>query len=70
MNNENVIVNYVIQTLILENNLRIRYIYIYIPFDKNTLLKLWKTYLENMILQNNYYGLWIILQTFENIQYI
>jgi len=68
MNYENIIVNYVIQTLILENNLRIRYMYI--SFDKNTLLKLWKTYLESMILQNNYYGLWIILQTFENIQYI
>ena len=46
MNYENIIVNYVIQTLILENNLRIRYMYI--SFDKNTLLKLWKTYLESI----------------------
>ena len=42
MNYENIIVNYVIQTLILENNLRIRYVYI--SFDKNTLLQ----FMENI----------------------
>ena len=42
MNYENIIVNYVIQTLILENNLRIRYVYI--SFDNNTLLQ----FMENI----------------------